>query len=190
MAKDTEQIVVGANGTIRVAPPDATLPDDIEEAFGSEWTDLGYTDESGATFTDSKTLETIRVWQLFYPARRSVTERDFSVSFVLRQFSAPQVELALGGGDVSETTNGWRYDPPEPEHLDERALALEWQDGAKNYRLILRRGMVTENVSTSVVRTGPTDLPITFGILGDDADGSPWYFLTDDEAFADLVPSS
>lgn len=188
MPKDTDQIVVGANGTVRVAPLGTTQPADIDAAFAAGWTDLGFTSEDGVTITDSKTLETIPVWQLFYPARRIVTERDFTVAFTLRQFSGAQVEFAFGGGSVSADGAGkFRYTPPAPETLDERMLSVEWLDGDTTFRLIIPKGMVTENVETKLVRTAAADLPITFGVIGDDAISAPWYLLTDDPSFAEAT---
>lgn len=187
MGKDTDQIVIGANGTVRVAPTTATIPADIDAAYSGDWVDLGFTSEEGVTFVDSKTLESIMVWQLFYPARRVVTERDATVSFALRQFAGNQVEFAFGGGEVSEDGSGkYRFTPPSPEVIDERRLAIDWQDNDKTYRLILPKGIVTENVETKLVRSAAADLPITFGIIGEDG-VDPWIMLTDDPAFIEAT---
>lgn len=186
MPKDTDQIVVGANGSVRVAPLATADPADIAAAWPAGWVDLGYTSEDGVTFTDAKTLEAIPVWQLLYPARRVITERDATAAFVLRQFGPDQVKLAFGGGDITEDggpgTGNFRYTPPPPEDLDEQRLGIEWLDGDKTFRLIMPRGIVTENVETNIVRTAAQDLPITFGIVGQDG-VDPWYLLTDDPAF-------
>jgi hypothetical protein len=188
MAKDTDQIVVGANGTIRVAPVDTAMPATSAATFGAGWVDLGYASEDGVTLTDSKDLESIPVWQLFYPARRIVTGKDLTVAFVLRQWSSATVSLAFGGGEVTWVAAGqYQYEPPAPETIDERALAVDWIDGDKNYRLLIPKGMVTENVETNITRTAAADLPITFGIIGTDDAGAPWTLLTDDPAFETLV---
>lgn len=185
--KTTDQIVVGANGTVRVAPTGTPEPADINAAFDGAWVDLGFTSEDGVTATDAKTLETIPVWQMFYPGRRIITERDFTLAFALRQFAGAQVEFAFGGGEVSADGPGaFRYTPPAPEVIDERMLAVEWLDDDKTYRLILPKGMVTENVETKIVRTAASDLPITFGVIGEDG-VDPWYLLTDDPAFAEAT---
>lgn len=187
MPKSTEEIVVGANGTIRVAPAGTPEPADIDAAWNAGWVDLGFTSEDGCTITDSKTLEKIPVWQLFYPARRIVTERDFTVAFTLRQFSGLQVEFAFGGGEVTADGAGkFRYTPPDPETIDSRMLGVEWLDGDKTWRLIVPLGMVTENVETKLLRTAAADLPITFGVIGQ-ANVDPWYFLTDDPTFAEAT---
>lgn len=185
MPKDTSQIVVGANGTIRVAPIGTVIPASVDVAWAAGWVDLGFTSEDGVTFTDSKTLEPIPVWQLLFPARRVVTERDVTAAFVLRQWSSDTVPFAFGGGTIVEDVidAAWTYTPPDPEVIDERMLGVEWLDGDKTYRLIMGRGMVTENVETNLVRNAAADLPITFGVLGEDG-VAPFRLQTDDPAFA------
>jgi hypothetical protein len=186
MTKNVDEIVVGANGSLWVAPVGTAAPADEVAVPGAGWVDLGYASEDGVTITDSKTLEKIPVWQLFYAARRIVTERDLALGFVLRQWNAANLKLAFGGGEVTEPvadSGSFKYTPPSPETIDERSLMLDWVDGTKHYRLVVVRGMVTDNVETNLVRTAAADLPITFGLNGDDA-GDPWYLLTDDPAFA------
>jgi hypothetical protein len=188
VAKETDEIVIGANGTVRVAPVGTAIPTTSAAAFAAGWTDLGYTSEDGVTVTESRDLENIPVWQLFYPARRIITGRDLTIAFVLRQWSSDTVSLAFGGGDITWVAAGqYKYEPPAPEFIDERSLAVDWIDGDKNYRLIVPRGMVTENVETNITRTAAADLPITFGIIGSDDTGAPWTLFTDDPAFETLV---
>lgn len=182
MGKDVDQIVVGANGTIRVAPVGTAAPASEVAAPAAGWIDVGYSDENGVTMTDSKTFAAIPVWQLFYPARRIITDRDLTLGFVLRQWNKTTVPFAFGGGTLSIPTAGhFKYVPPAPEKVDERALMVDWIDGTKIYRLIVPRGLVTENVATNLTRTAASDLPIGYSIIGDDA-GDPWTLLTNDPA--------
>jgi hypothetical protein len=186
MGQDTDEIIVAANGQVMVAQFGAVLPTTPTAAYPGTWADLGFTSEDGVTITDSKTLERISVWQLFYPGRLMITERDFQVSFVLRQWNRQTFKFAFGGGAVLAITGadpGYSFGPPQPGDLDDRSLGIDWQDGVKRYRLILPRGIVTENVETQLVRTGPADLPITFGIIGQDG-VDPWKGYTNDPAFA------
>lgn len=186
MPKEVDEIVVGANGSVRVAPLGSPLPVGVEAAYAAAWTDLGYTSEDGVTARDEKTLAEIPVWQLFYPARRVVTARNFVVSFALRQWSGETVALAFGGGAVVTTAGPpefFTYEPPEPEDIDERMLSIEWLDGLKIYRLHLNRGIVTENVETKLTKASAADLPITFGIIGEEG-VKPWSLVTNDPAFA------
>ena len=182
--KDVDEIVVGANGTVWTAPVGTVAPADQDAVPAAAWLDLGYVSEDGVTFRDAKTLEIIPVWQLFHPARRIVTARDTNLEFVLRQWGKDQVPFAFGGGAVTSPTVGnFKYTPPSPEEINERALMVDWADGTKNYRLVVIRGMVTDEVSTNLVRSAAADLPIAFGVNGSEA-GDPWYLLTDDPAFA------
>lgn len=187
MPKDTDEIVVGANGTIRIAPTGSTEPATISASWDAAWVDLGFSSEDGVTVKDAKTLEDIPVWQLFYPAKKIVTARDFTAAFVLRQFSGLQVELAFGGGTVTEDAPGeFRFTPPAPEIVDERAAGIEWVYGDNTYRLIIPKCVVTEDVESKIVRTAALDLPITLGVIGEDG-VDPWYLLTDDPTFAEAT---
>lgn len=188
MAVDASEILVGANGSIHVAPTGSTLPSDSTTALDAAFVDLGYVNENGAAITDSKTMQSIMVWQSFYPARRIVTARDFTVTFALSQWNGDTLPLAFGGGSITEpdptgAPGEYKFTPPDPETNDERALVLEWQDGTKNYRLVVPVGQVTDAVNTSLVRTDNAELPITFAVNGSDG-SDPYNFYTDDPAFA------
>ncbi len=181
-AQQTEQIRVGANGKIMVAEVGTTAPASEAAAWPAGWTELGFTNENGVTVTDAKTITDIAVWQLFYPARKVVASRNFTAAFGLREWSEATVSLAFGGGTFEEVTAGhFKYTPPPPEDVDERALGVEWVDGDLIYRLIVPRGLVTENVATQLQRTAAADLPITFGVIGEGG-VDPWYLLTNDPA--------
>lgn len=187
--KTADEIVVGANGSIYVAPVGSTIPASIGTALGAAWTELGYATEDGVTWIDGKTLEPINAWQSFYALRRIVTEKEGSIAFQLLQWNGDNVRLAYGGGTVTQPVPGdYRYVPPDPADIDERAMAVEWQDGTKNYRLTFPKGMVTENVETNIVRTGGAILPITFSLLGE-AGVEPFILDTDDPAFANALGS-
>lgn len=188
--KSVSEILVGANGTVRVAPVGTAAPADIASAFSGTWVDLGYTNQDGVTLTDSKTLATVDVWQLFYPARRIITGRSFTAAMVLAQWNEITVPLAFGGGTVTPTTGPpayYTYTPPAPSVLDERALAIEWTDGSRTYRLIIPKGVVTDNVSSKLTKAGPAELPLTFEATV--ADGSnPYTLITNDPVFATGTP--
>lgn len=186
MAKSADEITVGANGSILVAPVGTAAPSDIETAWAGTWIDLGYANDDGVTFRDSKTMEQIPVWQLFYAARWIVTGREGSASFVLRQWSADTVQLAFGGGTITTTAGPpahYLYTPPDPGDIDERAIGVEWIDGTKIYRLVLPKVVVTDAVETNLTKATAADLPITVSIVGVDG-AAPWSLRTNDPAFA------
>lgn len=189
MTKDADEIVVGANGSVYIGAVDAVIPASIATPLGTDWTDLGYVTEDGVSWTDGKTLQSIRAWQSFYDLRRIVESKEGSLAFSLMQWSGANVKLAFGGGAIAQPSAGvFRYTPPDPANIDERAMIVEWSDGAKDYRLAFPKGMVSENVETNLQRTSASLLPITFTLLGQDG-VQPFILDTNDPAFADAVGS-
>lgn len=187
---DSSQVVVGANGQVYVAPTSETAPDDVGTALAGAWQELGFVSEDGATFTEGKDITDINAWQSFYPVRRIITARNVTVSFALHEWSAANIEFALGGA-VTDNGDEFVYTPPSPDDLDERSLVLQWQDSTKNYRLYIPRGIVSENVEVNLTRTGAADLPITFAATDPGTDGlggtlDIYTLFTDDPAFAGL----
>lgn len=185
MPKDSDEVVVGANGQIFVAPVGTAQPADMA-AFSASWIDLGFANEDGVTVTVGKDVENIGAWQSMFPIRRVVTARDMSLSFALRQWNEVNLPLAWGGGTVTTDAGPpvhHRYEPPSPEDLDERALAIEWLDGAKVYRLFVARGIVMEAVESVINKGVASDLPITFGAVSDTGI-LPFTLETTDPAFA------
>lgn len=184
MPANSDEIVVAANGKVRIAPVGTTQPTTPTGAPVAAWVDLGYTNEDGVTFTDTKEIEDILAWQSFYAVRKIVTGKEATLAFVLEQWNEASVPLAFGGGAVTQPTPGvWKYVPPDPSTIDYRAMMIDWIDGSKNYRLIMPKGLVTEAVEVNLVRTGGAFLPITFSAVP--ATGSdPYILLTDDIAFS------
>lgn len=180
---DTDKVVVAATGELYVAAVGATQPTDPTSPFGGEWTELGYATTDGVTMTDSRTVEEITAWQSFYPVRRIVTGKDMRVAFSLLQWEEDTVKLAYGGGTVTEESSGiYKYVPPAPEVLDERAFAVDFHDGDKDYRVIFPKVQVVESVEVQLFRQGAAILPVTLGIIGE-AGEDAWYFLTNDTDF-------
>lgn len=182
MAQDVDQIVVGGAGDLYVAPVGTAAPADSQAAWGAGWVNLGLVSDDGVTLSDSKTVEDIPAWQLFYPARRIVTERSFQASFTLLQWSKATVELAFGATVTEPAAGEFRIAPPSAASIGEQALGIEWEDGAETFRLIIPRGIVTDSVEANVVRTDAAGLPVTFGVVGESG-VDPWYILTNSTAF-------
>jgi hypothetical protein len=183
-ANNANEITVGANGRLLVAAVGVAAPADIGVAAGAGWELLGYVNDEGVTFTVGKEIEDINVWQSFFAVRRIMTGMSGSLGFALVQWNATTLPLAFGGGAVSEPSPGaYRYTPPEPGEIDERALILEFEDGDRSHRIIVPRGMVTEDVETTINKSAPGELPIAFGINGQEG-VAPWYLDSDAPALA------
>lgn len=185
MPQNSDSIVIAGSGSVHVALLGTALPTDVSTALAAAFVDLGYINGEGASFKDAKTKEPVPVWQSFYAVKYTVTDASASLAFTLRQWDRYTVPLAFGGGAIAETSVGsgvFRYEPPAPEVIDERALVLTWRADESTFRLVVPRVMVTEGVDTKLVRTAPSDLPITVGVLGTDG-VKPWALLTDHPSF-------
>jgi hypothetical protein len=183
MALDAEQLVVASAGRVFVAPPGTALPDDESEALNSAFVDLGYLTDAGVTVSPSMTVESVQPWQSFYSIREIITARELTLGMELIQFNAKTTVLAFGGGVITEESSGhYKMVPPSPEFVDKRSVVVDWQDGDKNYRLIVPSAMVSEGGEFNLNRTAPATLAVTLKALG--VDGSdPFYLYTDDSAF-------
>lgn len=171
---DSSEFSVGANGQVHVAPVGSTLPTTASAALAAAFVDLGFVTDDGFTVTDGRTIVNVMSLQSFYPTRRIISERNFEVKFSLQQWNEDTIAFAFGGG----TFTGDVYTPPDPSELDERALVITWQDGDNDFRFVLPKGLVTEDVETKVARTEVAVLPITFGVTpatGDD----PWELIVE-----------
>lgn len=187
---NSDQLVVGGTGTIWVAPVGTPLPTTPTATPNSLFLSLGYTTEDGVKFTDERTLAEINAWQSFYPVRRIITGRNATVEFTLEEWDRKSISLAFGGGTWSSPSAGvYKYAPPSPSTIDTRAMIIDVVDGTENYRILIPQGMVTSNTETTFSRTGASLLPITFGVVGQDA-VDPWDLLTDSTAADAIIAGS
>jgi hypothetical protein len=182
MAKNADQIRVAANGSLNVAALGSTLPDGLDALAGAFF-DLGYIDEDGVTVTKGRTVEEIRSWQSGAAVRKFVTEETFMIAGNLQEWSQQTIVTAFGGGEWTEPEVGvFRYDPPDPEDgLPEQAVVLDWQDGPAEYRLVVPKMSVEEDLETSLQRNAESKLPTTLSGVADDNGKITWYLLTNDE---------
>lgn len=181
---DADAIVIAGTATIHVAPAGTTMPTSLSDELDPAFVELGYSTDDGVAFSDTKEVQGVRPHQSFYDVRRFVTGRASSLGFSLLQWDADTVPFAFGGGAITEPTPGeFRYTPPDPEELDERALVIDLADGDRHFRFGIPKGMVSSNTDSGLARTGPALLPITFDALGEDGE-APWTVDSDDPAWA------
>ena len=76
MAKDSDQIVVAASGSVYVAPVGTAVQTDPAQSLSATFRELGYVTEDGVTFADAPSVEAIMAWQKATPVRRIVTGRS------------------------------------------------------------------------------------------------------------------
>lgn len=182
---DATELVVASSGSIHVAPVGTALPTSESAALNAAFVDLGYATEDGVSLSVSPDIAEFMAWQSRQAVRRELTTQEITLSFSLEQWNANSIVLAFGGGEVTTPTAGhYRYDfPAEGDALDERTLVVDWEDGDRNFRIVVARGNVTDAVDTTVTRGQLAVLPIAFKALQPDDGSATAYILSDDHAF-------
>lgn len=182
MGKNPDEIVVAQGGALSVAPVGTDLPSDLGP-LADAYVDLGYLSEDGATVTKGRTVEEVPAWQSPVAVRRYVSEESLGIEGELLQWNRDSWGLAMGGGQWSEPNPGvFRYDPPTPsDALPEHVSVLDWQDGERQWRLVVEKSTVDEDVETEINRQGASVLPVTLGGVAAEEGGVVWYLLCNDE---------
>jgi len=192
MPQNKEEIVVALDGSVNLAPvtDDLVLPEDLDP-LGSEFSDLGYQSSDGVSFSVAPSVENIEAWQSATPVRKIVTARALTLGFTALQWNLSTFAAAYGGGAWTEldapvppsTPGLYRYDPPADEDdLVDYAVVVDFVDGVKNYRLVVKNGNITDSVETNLARSAAATLPISVEALTPDGDDTSWYLISDDPA--------
>lgn len=193
MALESSELVVTGTGHIWVAPVGADFPDGIGDEIDRSdgWIDLGYATEEGARFSFGREINEAFGWQSSDPLRLISTRRPKSVAFDLMQWNRHTVELALGGGSVTEPSTGeYEYAPPADSYIDERALIIEGMDGDYTYRFCYRKAFNQSTVEFAFVRENPVVFPIDMKILAADGGLAPYLIQTDDPNIGELLEAA
>jgi hypothetical protein len=182
MTQTAEEVRVGADAQIYVAPVSTAEPADVDAALdGAFSAALGYVTQDGIDVTDGKTVEPIGAMQSFYAVRNLVTAKEFSLMFTLMQWNRDQVELAFAGGTWTDQGGSkTKYTPPDPSVIAEYVIVADWQDGDINNRLVVPRVSNIDPVTIKLARTSAVLLPVKLSLLAPAAGADPWYILTDD----------
>jgi hypothetical protein len=192
MTQKKNQLRVGSNGSIYVAPVGTTLPTTIAAVAalaGPTWTELGLATEDGLTLTWSASYTDIRAWQSFYVQRKLTTSKDFTCSVVLEQWNQQTLALALGATYGSAGVQ--KMYPNAPNVIDSRVLVATWTDTGNpdvgsaqtyTYALVVPNCAPTaDSIAVAINRSDIARLPVTFTATPDGTN-DPWYLLSNDPA--------
>ena len=162
MALNADNVRVGLNGNIYMAPKGTTAPTDLDTAWAAGWLDLGYMSEDGVSLEFSTDVQDINAWQSLSPVRRVLTSVDMTMGFTAIELKKQTVTLYFPGAtmtDVSGTVHSLAI--PAAPGPQEFAFGLEWIDGSIKNRLIIARGEVTERGAITVGRSDAVGLEMT-----------------------------
>jgi hypothetical protein len=182
MAFDADETVIAANGHVYVAAVGATPAVGIA-APTTGWTEMGFLSTDGVNFEPSVEMGELRAWQSKYPIRRFENSRSLDISFTLLQWNKTTLPFALGGGSILEigVTDVYEYTPPVAGSLDERAMNVMWNDGTRDFSLLIPRGVVSDLGSFSLNSDDAAGMAVTFSVLSETG-VAPFTIRTDDAA--------
>ncbi len=181
---NSNQILVGLTGLVAVAPVGTSPPTTTSGALNGAFKELGYLSEDGFTFTESKDIADINVWQSFYPARKLITGRNVQVEFVMKEWFDDSLSFALGGATVTSAHPNHTVTPPLPANVDYRSLVIEWVDGTRYYRLYFPKGLAVAEISSQFTRSDSAGIPITFAGVDPGTGTNIYTLFTNDVAFS------
>lgn len=200
MSQNKEEIVVALDGSVNLAPvsDDLVLPEDLDP-LTTDFSDFGYQSSDGVAFSVTPSVTDIEAWQSATPVRKIVTARALSLKFTALQWNVSTFAAAYGGGAWTEidppsppdTPGLYRYDPPADEDdLVDYAGVVDFVDGDKHYRLVVKQSNITDSVDTNLARSGAAVIPITINAVTPDGEDKSWYLLSDDPAVQPEAVSS
>lgn len=183
MANDGDNVRVGLNGSVFIAPKGTEAPTDLTAAWGEGWVDLGYLSDDGVSMEYSTDSEDITAWQSLSPVRKVLTSVDMTLGFTAIELKTATVTLYFPSAtmtDVGGTVH--QLSIPAAPTPDERAIGLEWRDGDITNRLVIARGEVTDRGAITIGRSAAVGLEMTVSAYADSApEIAVW--LSDDPAW-------
>lgn len=189
MANDATAVRVAGQTQIYLADVDTPFPlfdDDLTAE--ADWTDVGYVTTDGVTWNFGRETTDIEAMQSFDPIRTITTKVPKTLGFAIMQVGQEQFALALGGG--TWTTTGvapaiiYRFEPPDPSQLAERAAIVEMVDGTNKYRWNVKRLTQKEAVEYKYTRDAAATMPVSLSILAAPDGTEPFYMETNDPSAA------
>jgi hypothetical protein len=184
MALDAGDVRVAGDAHIYLAPLLTTFPAFATEPDDADWTELGYVTTDGITLSFTREINEIFAMQSTEPVRVVSTRLPKTVAFTMMQEGYDQLLLALGGGTITNATGIYKYEPPDPSVIDERAMIVEMMDGTSTYRWYYKRVQNREGVEHKYMREEAATFPVTMQILAPTDNTKPFYMETNDPAFA------
>lgn len=184
MALNADNVRVGLNGNIYLAPKGTTAPVDLDTGWGVGWADLGYLSDDGVEMNYSTDTTDINAWQSLSPVRKVLTSVDMTLGFTAIELKTSTVTLYFPSATMTDVGGSVHsLSIPAAPDPDERAIGLEWIDGDIKNRLIIPRGEVTDRGAITIGRSDAVGLEMTISAYATSApEIATW--LSNDPAWA------
>jgi hypothetical protein len=137
------------------------------------WSEIGYTTKKGVDITYGIKFAAIESWQSLLPVRYVPTGLEFLFDFELEQWNSNTVPFFFGQGATVPVANvneagGFIDAISNNPAVDERALCVEFDDGAQTYRMYVPRGLATTRAKFNLSRQNEAMLPVQYSALSVD----------------------
>jgi hypothetical protein len=172
MAINANEVIVAQNGHIYAAPQGTVGPIDTVVPWAAAWVDLGYATEEGVTLSKSVTTTDINAWQSLTPIRRLITTGELNLAFVAMQTNQDVLKLWFGASWVAG-----KYSIPKDPIQVECGLGVEWIDGAKTFRMVVKKAALTTFSDLSLNKSAAATYGMTFSALPYGTDTELAYIL-------------
>ncbi|MFJ4418291.1 hypothetical protein [Streptomyces sp. NPDC088925] len=184
MANDADNVRVGLNGSVYIAPKGTTAPADLSSPWGTGWVDLGYLSDDGVSLEYSTDSEDINAWQSLSPVRKVLTSVNMTLGFTAIELKTSTITLYFPSATMEDNAGTvHKLSIPAAPTPDERAIGLEWRDGDITNRLVVARGEVTDRGAITIGRSAAVGLEMTVSAYADSApEIAVW--LSNDPAWA------
>lgn len=162
-------------GHVYVAPKGSVVPTDTTTAWDAAWSNLGYTDEKGVTFSKKDTKAAVKAWQSISPVRYILTDRDIHLMWVMEQwnkktlavYSNEGLDAVVANGSVSgEYKLSFSPNPKDQEIM----VGVEWTDDVETvtHRIFAVRGSISDTADIPITHTGLATLGVTYQTMATD----------------------
>lgn len=200
MAADTTlqptAAVVAGTHYLHFAPLGTTLPTDVPATGGDPGDGIdtaflfaGATADSGSAFSIEAQTTDLYVSQTLDVYRTIIQSRKASVTAPLVDWTGTAITTSMGGGTITTTTNGYKFEPPASGTIEEVSAVLTIVDGEFFYRFVVERGLVSGSASINLVKTAFATLPISYTALAPTTQATAWVLYSNNPALSDVVGS-
>ena len=135
--------VAETGASIYSAPLGTTLPTDATSVLANTWVDLGWVGESGVTNSMKRNTTKHRSWG---GTVVKVTQDSYeeTLKFSLLESSSDALKVTFGADNVTENGDGSFSVEHSHLQLERQSFVIDFVDGARQGRIVIKEGQVTE----------------------------------------------
>ncbi len=151
---------------IYMAAVGATPPADTVTAWPAAWSILGYASSDGPTVGQNTTTQDLTPWQSISPIRSVITQRAFTLHFVLWQLNDKTLGLYFDTDPATPAVDGSLSMNVRTDQAGHQyAFGIDAKDGGRVLRIIVPRGNLTQAGDMQLTRGAVVPLDCTISAL-------------------------